>query len=69
MGLLQTTLTPHKVEDTRIAALGIEVIYYYEIGMFDCFLLAIEKGYQCAKVCLLWITYAKVLRVQSSIGR
>jgi hypothetical protein len=50
MGLLRTTPTPHKVEDTRIATLGIEVIYYYEIDIFDCFLLPIDKGYQCAKV-------------------
>ena len=50
MGLLRTTPTPHEVEGTRIVALGIEFIYYYEIGIFSCFLLAIEREYQCTNM-------------------
>ena len=32
-------------------------------------MLVIEMGFQCIKVCLLWISYAKVRGVQSFIDR
>jgi len=32
-------------------------------------LIAIARGFQCIEVCLIWILYARVVRVQSFIGR
>ena len=58
-----------KGDNAKSITLNTYCISYYLIDIsFRCFSLAIEREFQCMKVCLIWIPCVKAIRVQSCIG-
>ena len=57
----------HRAKQVTISARCI--YYYYVTRNYGCLLLVFERGFQRTKVCSIWVSYVKLIRVQSFIGR
>jgi hypothetical protein len=58
-----------KGDGAKTITSNVECICDYVINIsFRCIPLTIKRGFQCIKVCLIWIPCVKAIRVQSCIG-